>query len=88
MRGLALASKIVVAGLAGAFLTVSAVRAEPARPAPDPDAPAVGTVVPSTAPAPSRPPVPSHSSVPTASSTSSPRPSAPPSPEPTASRRP
>ncbi|GLV87002.1 hypothetical protein Slala03_66910 [Streptomyces lavendulae subsp. lavendulae] len=38
MRGLALASKIVVAGLAGAFLTVSAVRAEPARPASDHDA--------------------------------------------------
>ncbi|MFE3767783.1 hypothetical protein ACFXPI_39150, partial [Streptomyces sp. NPDC059104] len=38
MRGLALASKIVVAGLAGAFLAVSAVRAEPARPASDHDA--------------------------------------------------
>ncbi|MFD9723016.1 hypothetical protein [Streptomyces sp. NPDC059072] len=38
MRGLALASKIVVAGLAGAFLTMSAVRAEPPRPASDHDA--------------------------------------------------
>ncbi|MFD8022809.1 hypothetical protein ACFV6G_20585 [Streptomyces lavendulae] len=37
MRGLALASKIVVAGLAGAFLTVSAVRAQPPRPASEHD---------------------------------------------------
>lgn len=76
MRGLALASKIVVAGLAGAFLTVSAVRAEPARPASDHDAFREAPVGAPTAPtAPSTP-------------RSVPPPSVPPKPSPGVSGRP
>lgn len=85
MRGLALTSKIVVAGLAGAFLTVSAVRAGPARPAPDHDAYRDAPAgVPSTPPTASASRAPSRAPSPSASPSGSPSPSA----SPGASRRP
>ncbi|MFE2252620.1 hypothetical protein [Streptomyces lavendulae] len=77
MRGLALASKIVVAGLAGAFLTVSAVRAEPARPASDHDAFRDAPVGAPSAPPSARP-----------SARPSTPPAVPPSPAPSGSGRP
>ncbi|MFJ8011444.1 hypothetical protein [Streptomyces sp. NPDC096339] len=93
MRGLALASKIVVAGLAGAFLTMSAVRAEPARPASDHDAhrdaPAGVRSEPPPVPASASPSGPASarpSASPSVRPSASPTP--PPSPSPGASKRP